>query len=122
MLAAAVGLVFVTAFTPPQHPDAGDPGRGKAVYERFCTQCHGPRGNGVGEVTPYANPRPRDFRQGLFKFRSTPFGSLPTVEDLDRTVSNGLYGTAMAPFGAVNPRARLDVIAYIQTLPRWQAF
>jgi plastocyanin len=57
----------------------------------------------------------------LFKFRSTPFGSLPTVADLDRTVSNGLYGTAMPPFGAINPRARLDVIAYIQTFsPRWR--
>ncbi len=121
ILATAVALVFVTAFTPAEHPDAGDPGRGKAVYERFCTQCHGARGNGVGEVTPYANPRPRDFRQGLFKFRSTPFGSLPTVEDLDRTVSDGIYGTAMPPFGAINPRARLDVIAYIQTFsPRWK--
>lgn len=110
------------AFTPArQDPQAGDPDRGKAVYERFCTQCHGPRGNGGGEVAPYANPRPRDFRTGLFKFRSTPFGSLPTVADLDHTISHGLYGTAMPPFGAINPRARLDVIAYIQTFsPRWR--
>lgn len=119
--AACIGLA-VTAVAPARHepPQAGDPGRGKAVYERFCTQCHGPRGNGGGEVAAYANPRPRDFRQGLFKFRSTPFGSLPTVADLDQTISHGLYGTAMPPFAAINPRARLDVIAYIQTFsPRW---
>ena len=121
MLFAVLACLALTAFTPVREP-AGDPQRGKAVYERFCTQCHGPRGNGGGEVAAYANPRPRDFRQGLFKFRSTPFGSLPTVADLDRTVSNGLYGTAMPPFGAINPRARLDVIAYIQTFsPRWQS-
>jgi plastocyanin len=120
LLAVFVGL-GVMAFTPSREAPPGDPGRGKAVYERFCTQCHGPRGNGGGEVAPYANPRPRDFRQGLFKFRSTPFGSLPTVADLDRTVSHGLYGTLMPPFGAINPRARLDVIAYIQTFsPRWR--
>jgi plastocyanin len=120
LFAATVGLAL-TAFAPPRPERAGDPGRGKAVYERFCTQCHGPRGNGAGEVAPYANPRPRDFRQGLFKFRSTPLGSLPTVADLDRTISNGLYGTGMPPFGAINPRARLDVIAYIQTFsPRWR--
>jgi len=120
LLAVLVGL-GLTAFTPSRETPAGDPGRGKAVYERFCTQCHGPRGNGGGEVAAYANPRPRDFRQGLFKFRSTPYGSLPTVADLDRTVSHGLYGTLMPPFGAINPRARLDVIAYIQTFsPRWQ--
>jgi len=120
LLAVFVGL-GLTAFTPAHEPPAGDSGRGKAVYERFCTQCHGPRGNGGGEVAPFANPRPRDFRQGLFKFRSTPFGSLPTVADLDRTISNGLYGTVMPPFGAINPRARADVIAYIQTFsPRWR--
>jgi plastocyanin len=112
---------FTTAFTSSHETPPGDAGRGKAVYERFCTQCHGPLGNGGGEVAPYANPRPRDFRQGLFKFRSTPFGSLPTVADLERTVSHGLYGTLMPPFGAINPRARLDVIAYIQTFsPRWR--
>ena len=123
LLAVLVGLGLTTAFAPPA-PDeqAGDAGRGKAVYERFCTQCHGPRGNGGGEVATYANPRPRDFRQGLFKFRSTPYGSLPTVADLDRTVSHGLYGTLMPPFGALNPRARLDVIAYIQTFSsRWRS-
>ena len=121
LVAAFVGLALTTAFTtPPRDERPGDPGRGKAVYERFCTQCHGPLGNGGGEVAAYANPRPRDFRQGLFKFRSTPFGSLPTVADLDHTISHGLYGTLMPPFGAINPRARLDVIAYIQTFsPRW---
>lgn len=121
LVAALVGLTLITAFAPAGDDHTGDPARGKAVYDRFCTQCHGPRGNGGGEVAAYANPKPRDFRQGLFKFRSTPFGSLPTVDDLDRTVSHGIYGTAMPPFAAINPRARLDVIAYIQTFsPRWR--
>jgi plastocyanin len=121
LVAAIAGLAALTAFAPPGDEHAGNPARGKAVYERFCSQCHGAKGNGVGEVTPYANPKPRDFRSGLFKFRSTPYGSLPTVADLDRTVSDGLYGTLMPPFYALNPRARLDVIAYVQTFsPRWQ--
>jgi plastocyanin len=121
LFTATIGLAVMAFGPPPRNERAGDPGRGKAVYERFCTQCHGVRGNGGGEVAPFANPRPRDFRQGLFKFRSTPFGSLPTVADLDRTISNGLYGTVMPPFYALNPRARLDVIAYIQTFsPRWR--
>jgi plastocyanin len=115
-LAAIVGL-SVVAFVPPH----GDAGRGKAVYDRFCTQCHGARGDGAGEVAPYANPKPRDFRQGLFKFRSTPFGSLPTDADLDRTVRDGVYGTAMPPFYALAPAERADVIAYIQTFSaRWR--
>lgn len=116
-MAGVLGLAVV-AFVPPPR---GDAGRGKAVYDRFCTQCHGVRGDGGGEVAPYATPKPRDFRQGLFKFRSTPFGSLPTDADLERTVREGLYGTAMPPFYALASAERADVIAYIQTFsPRWR--
>lgn len=117
LVAAVLGLAVV-AFVPPPR---GDAGRGKAVYDRFCTQCHGANGDGAGEVAPFANPKPRDFRQGLFKFRSTPFGSLPTDADLDRTVRDGLYGTAMPPFYALAPAERADVIAYVQTFSaRWR--
>ncbi|HZS59888.1 MAG TPA: c-type cytochrome [Gemmatimonadaceae bacterium] len=116
-MAAVLGLAVV-AFVPPPR---GDAGRGKAVYDRFCTQCHGANGDGAGEVAQFANPKPRDFRQGLFKFRSTPFGSLPTDADLDRTVRDGLYGTAMPPFYALAPAERADVIAYVQTFSaRWR--
>jgi cytochrome c oxidase cbb3-type subunit 2 len=100
----------------------GESARGRQVYERYCTQCHGARGDGGGEVARWAQPRPRDFRQGLFKFRSTPYGSLPTVADLDRIIQDGLFGTYMPPFDAVSVRERRDVIAYLQTLsPRWRS-
>src|SRR5258707_8171900 len=117
LLPAAV--VLGASSGPAQSP--GDPARGREVYERYCVQCHGARGHGGGEVAQWAHPRPRDFRQGVFKFRSTPYGSLPTAADLDRVIQNGLYGTLMPPFNALNPRARRDVIAFIQTLsPRWR--
>jgi plastocyanin len=130
-LVAAVQLIAVVGFTyaaaaqvsTPRTPDrqAGDPQRGKVVYARYCTQCHGARGDGNGEAAPFTTPRPRDFRQGLFKFRSTPPGALPLVSDLDQTIRNGLYATSMPPFPALSPSARLDVIAYIQTFSRrWQ--
>ena len=93
----------------------GNRDRGKIVYERYCMTCHGERGNGAGETAPYINPKPRDFRKGTFKWRSTPSGSLPLVSDLERTVREGVYWTAMPSFYALNPRARSDVIAYIQS-------
>lgn len=100
---------------------AGVPARGRQVYERYCIQCHGARGDGAGEVARWSQPKPRDFRQGVYKFRSTPYGSLPTTADLDRVIQNGLYGTYMPPFNAVSPRERRDVIAYLQTLSaRWR--
>ena len=58
---------------------------------------------------------------GVYKFRSTPIGTLPTTADLDRTIRDGLYGTLMPPFDALNRRARQDVIAYLETFsPRWR--
>jgi mono/diheme cytochrome c family protein len=98
----------------------GNPGRGSEVYRRYCITCHGERGDGAGEFAPYTVPRPRDFRQGTFKWRSTPSGSLPLVSDLERTIRDGVYWTAMPSFFPLSARARRDVIAYIQTFsPRW---
>lgn len=101
---------------------AGDPVRGKVVFERYCLSCHGARGDGLGEYAEYISPRPRDFRQGTFKWRSTPSGSLPLVSDMEKVAREGLYGTAMPTWYAIGKRSRMDAIAYIQTFsPRWQA-
>jgi plastocyanin len=114
-------VVALTAASRRPAPPHGDPASGRHVYERYCIQCHGERADGAGEVARWARPKPRDFRQGIFKFRSTPFGSLPTSADLERTIRGGLYGTVMPPFAAVSPRDRADVIAYLQTIsPRWR--
>ncbi len=100
---------------------AGDAGRGRHVYERYCVQCHGDRADGAGEVARWSQPKPRDFRGGVYKFSSTPYGFLPTPADLDRVIQNGLYGTRMPPFAALSTRERRDVIAYLQTRsPRWR--
>jgi len=115
----AAALILGASYGTAQSP--GDPGRGRQVYLRYCEQCHGDRGDGMGEVARWATPKPRDFRQGHYKFRSTPYGTLPTTSDLDRVIRDGLYGTLMPPFEALNLRARADVIAYLQTFsPRWR--
>jgi mono/diheme cytochrome c family protein len=98
----------------------GNSGRGFDVFQRYCVTCHGERGDGAGEFAPYTVPKPRDFRQGTFKWRSTPSGALPLVSDLERTIRDGVYWTAMPSFFPLGARARRDVIAYIQTFsPRW---
>jgi plastocyanin len=124
-VAATLAVIITTGATsraaslPDKLP--GDTARGRQVYERYCTQCHGPRGDGQGEVAAWTKPKPRDFRQGLFKFRSTPRGTLPSAADLDYTIRNGLYGTLMPPFYALNGRARMDVISYVERFsPRWR--
>jgi mono/diheme cytochrome c family protein len=41
------------------------------------------------------SPPPRDFAAGRYKFRSTPTGTLPTVQDVADTIAGGLRGTSM---------------------------
>ncbi len=99
----------------------GNAARGKVVFERYCVSCHGELGNGAGEVAEWITPKPRDFRQGTFKWRSTPSGALPLVSDLEKTIRDGVHGTYMPTWYAIGHRNRLDVIAYIQTFSeRWK--
>src|SRR5437763_648966 len=52
-------------------------------------------GRGDGEYAALLNPRPRDFTAARYKFRSTETGSLPTDDDLARSITEGLHGTSM---------------------------
>src|ERR1700677_1550123 len=46
----------------------------KGDYRRYCVVCHGPMGDGNGEVAQWLDPplypKPRDFQLGIFKCRS----------------------------------------------------
>ncbi len=95
--------------------------KGRAIYFRRCSFCHGLLGDGEGPAAKYLDPRPRDFTLGTFKFRTTQSGELPTNEDLFRTVSRGLPGTAMQAFDSdlikngLSEDDRWAVIGYIKT-------
>jgi cytochrome c oxidase cbb3-type subunit 2 len=90
--------------------------RGRKVYEALCVGCHGPEGLGNGIAASDLNPVPRDFQKGNYKFRSTPYGHLPTREDLMRTVACGLSGSSMPEFRLVSELKRADVVEYILQL------
>src|SRR4026207_1103037 len=50
---------------------------GKQVYETYCSGCHGLKGDGKGPAAAMLEVKPRNFTRGMFKFISTPPGSLP---------------------------------------------
>ena len=91
---------------------------GKYVYERNCIVCHGPRGDGKGELSAGLQPKPRSFREGMFKFRSTPPGMLPTEEDLRVTIRGGLTGTGMGMFTQLQDSEVRAVIEYVKSFSR----
>jgi mono/diheme cytochrome c family protein len=89
--------------------------RGRHVYETECAICHGLNGDGAGIASNLFHVAPRDFRPGLFKFRSTPSGSLPTDGDLLGTITEGVRWTAMASRRDLSEADRMAVVQYIKT-------
>ena len=100
----------------PPAADSATAEAGRVIYQDRCWFCHGEEGDGLGPIADYLWPRPRDFMAGSFKLRTTESGELPTDEDLFRTVTLGMPGTAMPEWGTVLSAAeRWQVISYIKT-------
>jgi mono/diheme cytochrome c family protein len=89
---------------------------GRQNYEIHCVGCHAPNGDGGGPAARFLNPRPRNFRRGLFKFTSTPAGARPQRRDLFQTITRGLAGSAMPEFRLVNEEKRWDLVEYVRWL------
>jgi hypothetical protein len=66
-------------------------GRPRGLYREHCAHCHGITGDGNGPTASFLNPYPRDYRAGLFKFKSTPSGFRPLHDDLKRIVVEGIW-------------------------------
>jgi cytochrome c oxidase cbb3-type subunit 2 len=88
---------------------------GRQTYQSRCIGCHGPKGDGNGAAATFLSPKPRDFTSGVFKFRSTPSGSLPTDGDLYRTITRGVRWTAMPTWHELSDKERMAVAGYIKT-------
>jgi cytochrome c oxidase cbb3-type subunit I/II len=111
--------VSVSAMTIPDSADLREQGR--EVFAEHCAGCHGVRGDGAGPAATFLWPLPRDFTAGVFKFRSTPSGALPTDGDLFRTVTRGVRWTAMPTWHEVPEKERVAVVTYLKTFsPRWR--
>lgn len=89
---------------------------GAAIYAQRCQHCHGVTGDGNGPAAPWLNPKPRDYRRGIFKFTSTPYGAKPRREDLLRTVRRGVTGTSMPAFNLLSNEELDAVVDYVLTL------
>lgn len=126
VFAFAFGATLLSAATngpsfEPNLPERALWAQGRYVYQRNCLVCHGAKGDGQGEMGRSLKPPPRNFGRGVFKYRSTPTGYLPTNDDLEHTVRGGLAGTAMPVFGNLSDREIRSVVEYLKSFsPRWQ--
>jgi mono/diheme cytochrome c family protein len=87
------------------------------LYRKHCAVCHGISGDGAGPAGALLNPYARDFRRGIFKFKST-VGPMtpPTDEDLRTLLVRGMPGTSMPSFHLLAD-AELDALVdYVKYL------
>ena len=89
---------------------------GEKIYKISCLPCHGENGDSETEAAEYLDPKPRAFTLGEYKFRSTPSGSLPTDQNLFRTISIGVSGTSMPAWEKfLSEQERQNLVQYIKT-------
>ncbi len=102
-----------------QGPDLGTEAQresGQKLYLKYCSQCHGEKGDGEGYATPHLLPKPRNFTTGKFKVRSTPTGALPTHQDLVSIIRRGMPYTSMPAWPDLTDQEVLDLAYFIKTL------
>ncbi len=116
VVAAILSFGIYSCSTSYNGSDAVSVERGKAVYHEACAPCHGDNGDGQGPVSVSLRTKPRDFRNGTFRFRSTASGQLPTDYDLLRLINSGIYHSAMPSFAQMSVADQYSVVEYIKTL------
>jgi len=89
---------------------------GRMLYMRHCSHCHGTSGDGAGPTARYLNPKPRDYRNGIFKFTSTNDMSKAGRDDLLRVVKYGIPGTYMPSFLLMEDEEHHAIIEYVRFL------
>lgn len=88
---------------------AADDDLGRQAFLRYCRECHGEAGDGLGKFSYTTGERPRSFQSGRFKLATTE-NSIPSDRDLEETIRRGMPGTGMSAWGQV-PDAEIAAMA-----------
>lgn len=107
------------SWEPTHHPGASGEflQSGRAVYEKQCMPCHGTSGRGDGPAAYLLYPRPRDFTAARYRLVSTWEG-VPTDDDLYRTISRGIPGSAMPSWSQLSEEQRWGLVYYVKSLAK----
>lgn len=131
-IANVLGAIFGTPDDPLAPPDSGldekklklaagpawsdNEGVSHGLYRLHCVHCHGISGDGRGPTARFVNPYPRDYRRGIFKFKSTYASAKPTNADLHRILFEGIPGTSMPSFSLLPENEVEALVEYVKYL------
>ncbi len=119
--AVALALVLSTTLSTAEGADSAPASdtdqhtRGEAIYAKQCAACHGTEGRGDGSAAYLLYPKPRDFHAAHYRLVSTWEGT-PTDDDLLRTISRGIPGSAMPAWGWMSEADRRALVAFVKSL------
>ncbi len=88
----------------------------QGLFRKHCVDCHALAGSGAGPASLFQNPYPRDFRHGVFKWKSTERSAKPLRRDLAELLRRGVPSTAMPSFsllGDEDVEALVDYVIYL---------
>lgn len=94
---------------------------GKTLYQKQCSACHGVSGQGDGKAAYLLYPKPRDFTRNEFRLVSTNDMTV-TDEDLFKTISRGMPGSAMPSWEHLSERDRWALVYYVRYLAEEKAY
>ncbi len=87
--------------------------KGKELYGTTCGACHGENGVGDGVAGAALNPKPRNFHD------STGWKNGRNIDQLYKTLQEGIPGSGMTAYEFLPPSDRLAIISYIRTLSKF---
>ena len=108
ILAVAAGAAFAQDSTLGASPVLDDD-LGRQVFLRYCRECHGEEGDGLGKFSYTTGERPRSFQSGRFKLATTE-NLIPANRDLEDTIRRGMPGTGMSAWAQL-PDAEIEAVA-----------
>jgi cytochrome c oxidase cbb3-type subunit 2 len=110
LAASLLGAAVLHAAPSAQQLEAG-----RKTYQKYCSQCHGDKGDGQGPAAAHLQPRPRDFTSGKFKLRTTASGALPTDDDIRRVIRSGMPYTTMPAWPRLTDDEVTGLVLYLKS-------
>ena len=105
----------------PAAAKPGDAAKGKEIYDKRCTWCHGAEGDGAGASKDFLNPPPRDFTSGNYKIKSSNYEDMvPSDDDVFRMIRDGMPATAMPGWSDLLTEQNMwDLVAYVKSFAQY---